>query len=148
MYVNGTGCPEGNKCLNSHRYKWDENLRINKDRCYVCGLQQSKATKNNQPHRSNYCNAPGGGVEHESIQDRVNLWIRKELPLRPGKVKTSIPKEEDRRRSKSPTRRRTQEKENEMHAKGLTAWDIGEIEEIQRQKLMKTLRSARRESTD
>ena len=53
-----------------------------------------------------------------------------------------------RRRSKSPTRRRTQEKENEMYAKGFTARDIGEIEEVQRQKLMKTLRSARRELTD
>ena len=35
-----------------------------------------------------------------------------------------------------------------MYAEGLTAWDIGEIEEVQRQKLMKTLRSARRELTN
>ena len=83
----------------------------------------------------------------ENIRDKVDLWICKELPLRPGKVKTSLPKEE-RRRSKSPARRRSQEKENEMYAKGLSAWDIGEIEEVHRHKLMKTLRSARRELTD
>ena len=84
----------------------------------------------------------------ERIRDKVDFWLRKELPLRPGRVKTSLPKDEERRRSKSPTRRRSQEKENEMHAKGLTAWDIGEIEEVQRQKLTKTLRSARKELTD
>ena len=145
MYENGTGCPEGNKCLNRHRKKWDENLKENKDRCYVCGLQQSKATMSKPPHRSNYCNAPGGGDEMESIRDKVERWILKELPLKPGKVKPILPKDEDRHRSKSPTRGRTQEKEDETYAKGLTAWDIGEEEESKRQKLMKTLRSARRE---
>ena len=35
-----------------------------------------------------------------------------------------------------------------MYSKGISAWDIGEIEEVQRHKLMKTLKSARREPTD
>ena len=25
-YMNGTGCKDGNKCLDSHRCKWDEKL--------------------------------------------------------------------------------------------------------------------------
>ena len=83
----------------------------------------------------------------ERIRDRVDMWIFKELPLRPGNVKTSLPKEE-RQRPKSPTRRRSQEQENEMYSKGLSAWDVGKIEEVKRHKLMKTLRSARRELTD
>ena len=145
MYKNGTGCPEGNKYLNSHKKKWDENLKENQDRCYVCGLQRSKATTVKPPHRSNRCSAPGGGEDMERIRDRVDMWIFKELRLRPGKVKTSLPKEE-RQRSKSPTRRRSQEQENEMYSKGFSAWDIGEVEEAQRHKLMKTLRSAQRES--
>ena len=59
--------------------------------------------------------APGGGEDTERIRDQVNMWIFKELPLRPGNVKTSLPKEErqDRQRSKSPTRRRSQEQEGE-----------------------------------
>ena len=89
LCANGTGCPEGNKCLNSHRTKWDEKLKENQDRCYVCGLQKSKATNANPPHRSDHCSAPGGGEDMERIRDRVNMWIFKELPLRPGNVKTS-----------------------------------------------------------
>ena len=34
-YMNGTGCQDGNKCLNSHRTKWDEKIKENKERCYV-----------------------------------------------------------------------------------------------------------------
>jgi hypothetical protein len=37
LYENGTGCPEGNKCINSNRKKWDEKLKENANRCYVCG---------------------------------------------------------------------------------------------------------------
>ena len=137
LYENGTGCPEGNKCLNSHRKKRDEKLKENIDRCYVCGLQKGKATNANQPYRSNFCSAPGGGEDVERIRARVNMWIFKELPLRPGNVKTSLPKEE-RQRSKSPTRRRSQEQEGEKYGPGFSAWDVGEIEEVQRSKLMKT----------
>ena len=80
----------------------------------------------------------------------MNLWIYKDLPLRPGNIKTSIPKEErqDRQRSKSPTRRRSQEREGERYGPGFSAWDIGEAEEVQRYQLMKTLRSARKELTE
>ena len=59
-YMNGTGCKDGNKCLNSHRYKWDEKLPENKDRCYVCGLQGRK-DENIRTHHSTKCEAPGGG---------------------------------------------------------------------------------------
>jgi hypothetical protein len=30
VYVNGTVCPDGNRCLNSHRCKWDDQLAENK----------------------------------------------------------------------------------------------------------------------
>ena len=150
LYENGTGCPEGNKCINSHCKKWDEKLKETANRCYVCGLKRSKATNANQPHQSEYCRAPGGGEDIERIRDRVNMWIYKELPLRPGNVRTSLPKEErkDRQRSKSPTRRRSQEQEGERYGPGFSAWDIGEAEGAQRHKLMKTLRSARKELTE
>ena len=108
---------------------------------------KSKANKwddSKYPHNSRWCKAPGGGEDTERIRDRVSLWIYKELPLRPGNIQTAIPKEErqERQRSKSPTRRRSQERESEQCAQGLSAWDIGEAEEIQRKKLRRLLRSA------
>ena len=111
---------------------------------------KSKANKwddSKYPHNSKWCKAPGGGDDTERIRDRVSLWIFKELPLRPGNIKTAIPKEErqERQRSKSPTRRRSQEREGEQYGPGFSAWDIGEAEEIQREKLKRLLRSARRE---
>ena len=77
----------------------------------------------------------------------MSLWIYKYLPLRPGNIQTAIPKEErqERQRSKSPSRRRSQEREDEQYGPGVSAWDIGEAEEIQREKLKRLLRSARRE---
>ena len=91
LYVNRTGSPEGNKRLNSHRYRWDKALKENKERCYVCGC---KGTARIQPHRSKFCTAPGGGDEFENIRDKVEDWIVKELPLRPGRIKPIIPPEE------------------------------------------------------
>ena len=78
------------------------------------------------------------------------MWIFKELLLRPGNIKTSLPKEEryDRQRSKSPMRRRSQEREGEKYGPGFSAWEIGEAEEVHRYQLMKTLRSARKELTE
>jgi hypothetical protein len=35
-----------------------------------------------------------------------------------------------------------------MYSKGFSAWDVGEAEEMQRQKLMKTLKAARKELTE
>ena len=145
LYVNGTGCPEVNKCLNSHRYRWNESLKENKERCYVCGF---KGTKRCPPHKSAFCSAPGGGEEFENIRERVENWIVKELPLRPGRVKPIIPPEEGRHRSKSPTRRRSQEREEVMYGQGLSAWDIGEEFESKRRQLMKALTTARKELTE
>jgi hypothetical protein len=31
LYMNGSGCPDGNKCLDSHKGRWDENLPENKN---------------------------------------------------------------------------------------------------------------------
>ena len=45
-------------------------------------------------------------------------------------------------------KRRTQEQEGERYGPGFSAWDVGEVEEAQRSKLMKTLRSARRDLTE
>jgi hypothetical protein len=111
---------------------------------------KSKANKwddTKNPHTSRWCSAPGGGEDIERLRSRVSHWIYKDLPLRPGNIKTAIPKEErqGRQRSKSPTRRRSQEREDEQYGPGFSAWDIGEAEEIQKDKLKKLLRSARRE---
>jgi hypothetical protein len=114
---------------------------------------KSKANKwddSKYPHNSKFCKAPGGGDDTERIRNRVTLWIHKDLPLRPGNIQTALPKEErqGRQRSKSPTRRRSQEQEGEQYGPGFSAWDIGEAEGAQRHKLMKTLRSARKELTE
>ena len=114
-YMSGTGCKDGNKCLNSHRYKSDEALPENKERCYVCGLQGKKTGKDRRPsHQSFHSEAPGGGDDIRALRDRAGGWIVKEYPLRPGRIRPETPvlKDFDRSRSKSPDRRGPKERKS------------------------------------
>ena len=64
-YVNGAGCPDGNKCLNSRKVRWDEQLTENIRICYAC------RAKGRLSHRSVHCEAQRGGYESSNIPQRV-----------------------------------------------------------------------------
>ena len=74
----------------------------------------------------------------------MDNWIIKELPLRPGGIRPIIPQEEGRRRSKPPTRRRSQERDEVIQSQGLDVWQLGEELETKRKQLMKALNNAKK----
>ncbi len=83
-YTSGKGCPQGNKCSLQHK-KWDETVKANKGRCYVCG---------DRSHRSRYCERPGGGEEGSDVltrEQRVEMFsLFRRLPPRPNGEEVSL----------------------------------------------------------
>ena len=83
-YTSGKGCPQGNKCSLTHM-KWDETLKSNKGRCYVCG---------DKAHTSRDCTRPRGAEEGAGVltmEQRVDMFsIFRKPPPRPNGQEVSL----------------------------------------------------------
>ena len=93
-YTSGRGCARGNKCNLIHP-KWDETLKENKRRCYVCGQKAD--------HTSVYCERPGEEPKvFTSVTDRCTSHYQRG---RMERKRNSQPKEEEGQNSNRPKER-------------------------------------------
>ena len=59
---------------------------------------RKKTGKDKRPgHRSNYCEAPGGGEYYRNLEDKFRARFYVEYPLRPGMNKPVIPQKKGHR---------------------------------------------------
>ena len=80
-------------------------------------------------HRSTYCPRPGGGAEYKDIEQRVNAWIRAELPKRPnGEYPRTVQQRKDQRKksNRSKSRSRDEPRRQEVYPEGYNPWEYGE----------------------
>ena len=135
--MNGSGCPDGNKCLDSRKGRWDAKRPEKKEDVIYSELK-------GKGNRSIYCEAPGAGDELNDIAARVDSFLTKTLPKRPNGEEAVMPPKEERARTKSPKRRTSQERRQPKSdiPQGFDVWQAGEDYMTQRRQVLKVLQQA------